>query len=80
MGASIFYLDGQGGRGVGQISTLLRAFHSAPRGEGDADFKIRGPATKKNYGNATAAPPEPGRNFGPAFGGAQYSKQNKNKL
>ena len=46
----------------------------------DADFKIRGPATQKNYGNATAAPPEPGRNFGPAFGGAQYSKQNKNKL
>ena len=57
-----------------------RAFYSAPRGEGDADFKIRGPATQKNYGNATAAPPEPGRNFGPAFGGAQYSKQNKNKL
>ena len=59
---------------------LGRAFYSAPRGEGDADFKIRGPATQKNYGNATAAPPEPGRNFGPAFGGAQYSKQNKNKL
>ena len=58
----------------------IRAFYSAPRGEGDADFKIRGPATQKNYGNATAAPPEPGRNFGPAFGGAQYSKQNKNKL
>ena len=57
-----------------------RAFYSAPRGEGDAEFKIRGPATQKNYGNATAAPPEPGRNFGPAFGGAQYSKQNKNKL
>ena len=60
--------------------TFFRAFYSAPRGEGDADFKIRGPATQKNYGNATAAPPEPGRNFGPAFGGAQYSKQNKNKL
>ena len=59
---------------------LIRAFYSAPRGEGDADFKICGPATQKNYGNATAAPPEPGRNFGPAFGGAQYSKQNKNKL
>ena len=58
----------------------IRAFYSAPRGEGDADFKICGPATQKNYGNATAAPPEPGRNFGPAFGGAQYSKQNKNKL
>ena len=37
-------------------------------------------ATQKNYGNATAAPPEPGRNFGPAFGGAHYSKQNKTKL
>ena len=61
-------------------SSKTRAFYSAPRGEGDADFKIRGPATQKNYGNATAAPPEPGRNFGPAFGGAQYSKQNKNKL
>ena len=61
-------------------SAKIRAFYSAPRGEGDADFKIRGPATQKNYGNATAAPPEPGRNFGPAFGGAQYSKQNKNKL
>ena len=61
-------------------SFLIRAFYSAPRGEGDADFKICGPATQKNYGNATAAPPEPGRNFGPAFGGAQYSKQNKNKL
>ena len=59
---------------------FIRAFYSAPRGEGDADFKIRGPATQKNYGNATAAPPEPGRNFRPAFGGAQYSKQNKNKL
>ena len=58
----------------------VRAIYSAPRGEGDADFKIRGPATQKNYGNATAAPPESGRNFGPAFGGAQYSKQNKNKL
>ena len=58
----------------------IRAFYSAPRGEGDADFKIRGPATQKNYGNATAAPPEPGRNFGPAFGGAHYSKQNKTKL
>ena len=57
-----------------------RAFYSAPRGEGNADFKIRGPATQKNYGNATAAPPEPGRNFGPAFGGAHYSKQNKTKL
>ena len=61
-------------------ANFSRAFYSAPRGEGDADFKICGPATQKNYGNATAAPPEPGRNFGPAFGGAQYSKQNKNKL
>ena len=51
-----------------------RAFYSAPRGEGDADFKIRGPATQKNYGNATAAPPEPGRNFGPAFGGGTLFK------
>ena len=49
------------------MCNFIRAFYSAPRGEGDADFKIRGPATQKNYGNATAAPPEPGRNFGPAL-------------
>ena len=55
---------------------IAKAGHfTPPRGEGDADFKIFGPATQKNYGNATAAPAEPGRNFGPAFGEAQYTKQ-----
>ena len=52
----------------------------APRREGGTELKIRRPATQKNYGNTTTAPPEPGRNFGPAFGGAHYSKQNKTKL
>ena len=52
--------------------------HCTPRGEGDADFKIHRPATQKNYRNATAAPPEPGRNFGPAFGG--HTIQNRTRL
>ena len=59
---------------------LPRRIYSAPRGEGGVQFKICGQAFKKNYGNATAAPPKPGRNFGPAFGGAHYSKQNKSML
>ena len=63
---------------IQDVTEKIRAFYSAPRGEGDADFKIRGPATEKNYGNATAAPPEPGRNFGPAFGG--HTTQNRTRL
>ena len=60
--------------------TKPRRIYSAPCGEGGVQFKICGQAFKKNYGNATAAPPKPGRNFGPAFGGAHYSKQNKSML